>query len=185
MRASMLPLLPLIAACLIGIPTAVGAQTDSAVPMQASTAAAATNMPARPLAWSSLSTAQRHMLAPLHAQWSQLRPARQHRLAERALQWASLPPQHQQRIRERLRRWAAMTPAQRHQLRENARAFRNLTPAERAQVSEAFRKFQALPPAERRALRERWRTMTPEERKRWISEHPDQPIPARPMHQGH
>jgi hypothetical protein len=185
MRASTLPLLLLVVACLIGTPTAVLAQADSAVPMQAAPASAATNTPAQPLAWSGLSAAQRNMLAPLHAQWNQLRPARQHRLAERALQWAGLPPGHQQQIRERLRRWAAMTPAQRHQLRENARAFRNLTPAERAGVSEAFRKFQSLPPAERHALRARWRAMTPEERKRWITEHPDQPLPVRPGHRGH
>jgi hypothetical protein len=185
MRASTFPLLLLVAACLIGTPTVVHSQTDPAVPMQAASAPAATNMPAQPLAWSGLSAAQRHMLAPLHAQWSQLRPARQRRLAERALQWASLPPGHQQQIRERLRRWAAMTPAQRRQLHENARAFRNLTPAERARVSEAFRKFQSLPPAERHALRARWRAMTPEERKRWITEHPDQPLPVRPVHQEH
>jgi hypothetical protein len=185
MRASTLRLLTLVVACLIGTPAAVHAQADSAVPMQASPAPAATNTPAQPLAWSGLSAAQQRMLAPVRGQWDQLRPARQYRLAERALQWASLPPGHQQRIRERLRRWAAMTPAQRHQLRENARAFHNLTPEQRAKVSEAFRKFQSLPPTERRALRERWRKMTPEERKRWITEHPDQPIPVRPMHPGH
>lgn len=186
MRTSTLPLLLLVGACLGGTPVAALAQSSPEVPVQSSRAPPAANAQPQPLAWSGLSAGQQRMLAPVQGQWDQLRPTRQHRLAEHALHWASLPPAHQQQIRDRLRRWAAMTPAQRRQLRENARAFRNLTPEQRAKVSEAFRKFQSLPPAERRALRERWRTMTPEERRRWASEHPNRPIPARPpMHPEH
>jgi len=167
------------AACLFCAPGAGLAQASSARPMQGAPEVAPAKADA-PLAWSGLTADQQRMLAPLQGQWDQMQPARQHRLAEHALHWANLSPERQQQIRERLTRWMQMTPAQRRQLRENARVFHNLTPAERAKVSKAFRKFQSLPPAERRALRERWRTMTPEQRRRWAIEHADKPIPMRP-----
>src|SRR6185437_2507827 len=126
----------LAAGCLLGAPCAALAQT--AIPMQK--AAAGNDAPRQPIAWSSLSSVQQHMLAPLQGQWEQMKPGRQQHLAQNAERWATLPPAHQQQIRERLARWAAMTPEERRQLRENARAFRDLTPEERAKVSAAFRK---------------------------------------------
>ena len=166
----------LVAACMFGTPCAALAQ--AATPMQS--APAANDAPRQPIAWSSLSSAQQRMLAPLQGQWDRMKPGRQRHLAQNAERWAALPPAHQQQIRERLTRWAAMTPEQRRQLRENARAFRNLTPAERAKVSEAFRKFQSLSPAERRALRARWRAMPPQQRMRWAEQHGGESIPMHP-----
>ncbi|MGH8165003.1 MAG: DUF3106 domain-containing protein, partial [Rhodanobacteraceae bacterium] len=180
MRAPMLPPLLLAFACLVGAPAAGLAQTSPQIPGQSAPIPAAANAQVQPLTWSALSAGQRNMLTPVQDQWDRLRPARQQRLAEHANRWAALPPQRQQQIRERLARWARMTPEQRHQLRANARAFHDLTPAERAKVSAAFHKFQSLPPAERKVLRQRWRAMSPDERKRWATEHPDRPIPARP-----
>jgi len=171
----------LAAACVLGAPCAALAQT--AIPMQG--APAGNDAPRQRIAWSSLSSAQQRMLAPLQGQWDQMKPGRQHHLAQSAGHWATLPPARQQQIRERLTRWAAMTPEQRRQLRENARAFHNLTPEERAKVSEAFRKFQSLPPAERRALRERWRAMPPQQRMRWAEQHGGQPIPMHPPKGAH
>lgn len=179
MRGPMLTI-ALLAACFAVSFTAF-AQAGPPIPMQsASSEPANASTAQQPLAWSALSTDQQRMLAPLQGQWNQLQPARQRRLAEHAQHWATLPPEHRQQIRERLHRWSTMTPEQRHRVRENARAFHDLSPAERAKVSEAFRKFQSLPPAERRALRERWRTMTPEQRHRWATEHADKPIPMHP-----
>jgi len=166
----------LLAACLLGAPCAALAQT--AIPMQS--AAAGNDTLRQAIAWSSLSSAQQRMLAPLQGQWDQLKPGRQQHLAQNAERWATLPPAHQQQIRERLARWAAMTPEQRRQLRENARAFHNLTPEERAKVSEAFRKFQSLSPAERRALRARWRAMPPQQRMHWAEQHGGESIPMHP-----
>jgi len=181
-----MPTTVLFAICLVVAPCAAFAQTSPPIPMRGATSEPVNTSAAQPLAWAALSADQQRMLAPLQGQWDQLQPARQRRLADRARHWATLPPEHRQQIRERLHRWATMTPEQRRQLHENTRAFRNLTPAERARVSEAFRKFQSLPPAERRALRERWRTMTPEQRHRWATEHADKPIPVHPpAHQEH
>ena len=187
MRVSRLPVLLIAATWLFGVTCTGMAQTSSAIPVQGASAVPAdAGAPKQPLAWSSLSADQQRMLAPLQGEWSRMHPMRQHRLAEHALHWATLPPERQQQIRERLTRWTKMTPEQRRQLRENARIFHDLTPAERAKVSEAFRKFQSLPPAERRALRERWHTMTPEQRRRWATEHADKPLPLRPpAHQEH
>lgn len=185
MRVPALPVF-LVAAYLFCASGVVLAQSSSAMPMQRPTSGADAGAPRQPLAWSSLSADQQRMLAPLQGEWNQMHPARQHRLAEHAVHWAALPPQHQDQIRERLTRWANMTPEQRRQVRENARAFHNLTPAERAKVSEAFRKFQSLPPEQRRALRERWRTMTPEQRRRWATGQADNPVPMHaPAHRGH
>jgi hypothetical protein len=166
----------LAAGCLLGAPCAALAQT--AIPMQK--AAAGNDAPRQPIAWSSLSSVQQHMLAPLQGQWEQMKPGRQQHLAQNAERWATLPPAHQQQIRERLARWAAMTPEERRQLRENARAFRDLTPEERAKVSAAFRKFQSLSPAERRALRARWHAMPPQQRMHWAEQHGGESIPMHP-----
>ncbi|HJR13457.1 MAG TPA: DUF3106 domain-containing protein [Rhodanobacteraceae bacterium] len=185
MRVPTLPML-LAVACLLGASGAVLAQTTSAVPMQRPTPSANAGAEKQPLAWSRLSDGQQRMLAPLQGDWNQMQPERQHRLAEHALHWTTLPPERQQQIQERLTRWSKMTPEQRRQVRENARAFHNLTPEQRAKVSEAFRKFQSLPPEQRRALRERWRTMTPEQRRRWATGHADKPVPTGPpAHQSH
>ncbi|MGH8113491.1 MAG: DUF3106 domain-containing protein [Rhodanobacteraceae bacterium] len=172
----------LVAACLIGAGWRVDAQTTSAIPTQPATQGpqAQAHTPKAPLAWSSLGADQQRMLAPIRNQWEQLRPARQHRLAAHAHHWATLSPARQRQIRARLTRWAAMSPAQRRQLRQNARVFHNLTPEERAKVSEAFKKFQSLPAEQRRALRQRWRAMPPNERMRWATEHPGQPMPMHP-----
>lgn len=166
----------LVVACLLGAPCAAWAQ--AAIPMQS----APTRQDAlrQPIAWSSLSSSQQRMLAPLQGQWDQMKPGRQQHLAQNAEHWTTLPPAHQQQIQRRLARWAAMTPEQRHQLRENARAFHNLTPDERAKVSAAFRKFQSLPPAERRALRARWRAMSPQQRMHWAERHGNGSIPMHP-----
>lgn len=182
MRKAILPAL-LVTACLLAAPWAANAQTASTAPVQASPQAPPAGADAHmtPLVWSSLSTQQQRMLAPVQGQWDKIRPARQHRLAEHALHWAALPPERQQQIRERLTRWAHMTPEQRRQLRENARAFRDLTPAERAKVHAAYERFRSLPPAQREVLRERWRAMPPAQRMRWATEHPGQPQPV-PMH---
>ena len=172
----------LAAACLLGAPCTASAQT--AIPMQS--APAGSDVSRQPIAWSSLSPAQQHMLAPLQGQWDQMKPGRQRHLAQNAERWATLPPAHQQQIQERLARWAAMTPEQRHQLRENARAFHNLSPEERAKVNAAFHKFQSLSPAERRALRARWRAMPPQQRMHWAEGHGDESIPMHPpASQGH
>lgn len=166
----------LSAACLSGAPCAALAQT--AIPMQGAPAGNAA--PRQPIAWSSLSSAQQRMLAPLQGQWDQMKPGRQQHLAQNAERWAALPPAHQQQIRERLTRWANMTPEERRQLRENARAFHDLTPEERAKVSAAFHKFQSLSPAERRALRARWRAMPPQQRMHWAEQHGGESIPMHP-----
>ena len=187
MRVPTLPAL-LAMVCLLSTPCAVPAQTSAAIPMhQPSVAQADTGVFQQPLAWSSLSPEQQRVLAPVQGQWNQLQPQRQQWFATRAQHWATLPPKQQRQIRKRLTRWAEMTPAQRLQLRENARAFHDLTPTDRAKVSAAFRMFQSLSPAERRALRERWRTMPPQQRSRWASQHPDKPIPMHPPpeHQEH
>lgn len=173
----------LLTATLLAVPCMAAAQS---APPQATRESTSGRMPATPLAWSSLSPLQAKLLAPLRSEWAQMRPERQQRLAEHARHWATLPPDRQQQIHERLTRWASMTPAQREQLRANARAFHDLTPAERARVRAAFERFHALPPAQRKALRERWRTMPPQQRLHWMTEHADRPHPMHPPEQrGH
>lgn len=155
-----------------GMATCAGAARAQAVPERAAIGAPAdARAPEAPVAWSSLTPTQQHLLAPVRDQWDALPGKRQQRLVENATRWATLPPARQQQATQRLARWARMTPEQRRELQQNARTFRNLTPEQRARIREAFVRFQSLPPDQRKALRERWRSLSPAERMRWAEDH--------------
>lgn len=163
--------------CLMAAPLAALAQSTPAPDSTPRRSITLAPPPSAPIAWSSLSSSQQAMLAPVRGQWDQLHPKRQQALATHAQHWSTLPPERREQIHQRLARWAEMTPAQRRQLNDNARAFHKLTPAEQAKVSAAYQRFQSLSPEERRALRERWRQTSPQQ-------HMPAPVPMHPPHGG-
>jgi hypothetical protein len=102
--------------------------------------------------WSTLSPAQRELLAPLATQWPQLDAGSQEHWAALSQRYPKLKPDEQQRLRERLSDWAALSPAERQQARQGFTAAQRLAPSDRQQKWE---RYKALSPEERQALKER------------------------------
>ena len=138
-----------------------------------------------PPSWSSLSAAQRDVLAPLQHEWDALSPRKRAHMLHRAEHWATLPPEKRAEIRERIARWQQMTPEQRRQARANMREFHKLPREQREQLHATFEHFQSLPPPQRERLLREWRALTPKQRLEWreptaqplSSEQPSQPAP--------
>lgn len=103
-------------------------------------------------AWSSLSTSQRQVLAPLERDWTSLEAPRKAKWIEVANRFPSMPQAERQRVQQRMAEWARMTPAERGRARLNFQEAKQLSPEERQQRWEAYR---ALPDERRKALAER------------------------------
>jgi hypothetical protein len=103
-------------------------------------------------AWSSLSTQQRQVLAPLERDWTSLDASRRAKWVEVANRFPSMPDAERQRVQERMAAWARMSPAERGRARLNFQEAKQLTPEMRQQRWEAY---QALPDERRRELAER------------------------------
>src|SRR5689334_16196231 len=65
-------------------------------------------------AWSSLSTDQRTVLAPLSKEWDNMENFRKKKWLGIAERYAKMTPDEQQRVQKRMRDWATMTPEQRN-----------------------------------------------------------------------
>lgn len=122
---------------------------------------------AAPHPWSTLSPAQRDLLAPMQPRWDSIPPRHQAHMLERAKRWETFGPEEQAAVRKHLEHWEQMTPDERKRVRDNQRKFRELSPAQRAQLHETFKRFQQLPPAERDKLLREWRALPPKQRLRW------------------
>ena len=104
--------------------------------------------------WEQLSPAQRDLLiGPIRERWN-ANPDARARLLEHAQRWRQLTPQQRASAHHGLGRWEGMNPQQRTTMRA------------------LFQKMRDMSPAARRALREQWRTMTPEQRRAWVAQHP-------------
>jgi hypothetical protein len=47
-----------------------------------------------------------------------------------------------------------------------------MSPRERQALHRAYERFQSLPPKQREALKRKWRSMSPQERRQWMRDHP-------------
>jgi hypothetical protein len=104
--------------------------------------------------WSSLTPAQRGVLAPLAPDWRQITPAQQQKWLEVANRYSAMPPEERERVQQRMGEWSRLSAPERARARLNFQEARQLSPAERQQQWEAYR---ALPADQRRALAERAR----------------------------
>ncbi len=101
------------------------------------------------VAWSSLTPAQREVLAPLQSDWAGIEANRQQKWLEVARRFPSLPAAERERIQQRMADWARLTPAERGRARVQFLEAQQISPADRQARWEAYR---ALPPEEREAL---------------------------------
>ncbi len=101
------------------------------------------------VAWSTLTPAQREVLAPLQGSWASIDAPRQEKWLEVARRFPSLPPAERQRIQQRMAEWARLTPAERGRARVQFLEAQQIRPEDRQARWEAYR---ALPPEEREAL---------------------------------
>lgn len=130
--------------------------------------------------WSSLTSAQRDVLAPLQHEWDTLSSHKRAHMLKRAEHWATLPPEKREEIRQRIARWQQMTPEQREQARANRREFQKLPRQQREQLHATFERFQHLPPQQREQLMHQWRELSPTQRLQWRDPSTGQPLPGRP-----
>ena len=100
-------------------------------------------------AWSSLTTQQQEVLAPLRRDWPNIDSTRQQKWLEIAARMPSMQPEERQRIQDRMREWARMTPEERGRARVQFQEARQISPQERQARWDAY---MALPADERRAL---------------------------------
>lgn len=105
-------------------------------------------------AWSSLSPAQRQVLAPLSRDWDSLDLERKQKWVEISQRFSGMSPERQQRVQQRMVEWARMSPQQRSAARTNFQQSKRLPAEERQAQWEAY---QSLPPEQRQALAERSR----------------------------
>ena len=104
--------------------------------------------------WASLSSAQRHALAPLAADWENLDPDRKQKWLEISQRFPTMSADRQQRVQQRMADWARMTPQQRTEARSNFQQSKSLPTEQRQAQWEAY---QALPEDQRKALAKRSR----------------------------
>jgi hypothetical protein len=104
-----------------------------------------------PIAWGSLSPAQRSVLAPIERDWKAISPAQQQKWAEVANRFPAMPVDDRSRVQQRLSEWSRLSSQERAAARLNFQEARQLSPQERQQQWEAYR---ALPADQRRALGE-------------------------------
>ena len=105
-----------------------------------------------PIAWNTLTPAQRGVLAPLERDWKTVSPSQQQKWAEVANRFPALPPEERGRLQQRLADWSRLTPQERATARLNFQEARQLSPQERQQQ---WQSYSALPADQRRALAEK------------------------------
>ncbi|WP_129136564.1 DUF3106 domain-containing protein [Luteimonas sp. YGD11-2] len=110
---------------------------------------ASENTPALP-AWDQLDATQRDLLVqPVRDRWD-------------------ASPEARQRMLRHAERWRQMTPEQRDRARQGMKRWEDMSPERRAEARVFYQHMRRLPEAEREALRTRWKTMSAEERQRWL-----------------
>lgn len=99
--------------------------------------------------WTSLTPAQREVLAPLQAEWSGIDAPRQQKWLEVARRFPGLPAAERERIQQRMADWARLSPTERGRARVQFLEAQQISPEDRQARWEAYR---ALPPEQREAL---------------------------------
>src|SRR5690606_9173130 len=81
---------------------------------------------AAPVAWESLTSEERKLLARHAERWSSLTPEQQQRLVRGARRWANMTPEQRERAQARFARWKELTPEQRERARRAWRRYQEL-----------------------------------------------------------
>ncbi len=103
-------------------------------------------------AWSSLTQAQKQVLAPLQKDWSSIEPSRRQKWLEVAARYPQMAADERDRLKERMAEWTRMTPAQRTAARQQFQEVQRVPDEERQSRWQAY---QSLTPEEREALMQR------------------------------
>ena len=103
----------------------------------------------RSLTWTSLTPAQKQVLAPLQRDWSSIEPNRRQKWLELAARYPQMQADERERLQARMSEWARMTPAQRAAARQQFQEVRRVPDEERQARWQAY---QSLPPEERDRL---------------------------------
>ena len=101
----------------------------------------ASKKPAKP-AWSELTPAQQHVLAPLAPEWEQWDTVRRKKWVGIADRHAKMKPAEQARLQKRMEEWAKLSPAERKAAREKYRTLKKLPPEQRKQVGRKWQEYQ-------------------------------------------
>ena len=106
------------------------------------------------VAWTELSPAEKHALAPLQANWAQMDDVAQAKWREVAKHYAKASPPAQDRMQTRMHELARMSPEERARAHRNYKTARKHSPEE-AKRQQKWRAFEALDPAEKERLRQK------------------------------
>lgn len=111
--------------------------------------------------------------------WDALTPAQRELLiAPQRARWNDSSPHERARLLRHAQRWQAMTPEQRAAARKGMRHWEGMPPRRREHAIQIYRLTRDMTPVQREAFVQQWRTMTPEQRRKWIQEHAATPKPA-------
>ena len=111
------------------------------------------------VAWTELSPAEKHALAPLQANWTQMSEVAQAKWREVAKSYDKASPPAQDRMHTRMQELARMSAQERELAHKNYQKARKHSPLE-AQRQQKWRDFQSLAPAEQERLRQQKRQAT-------------------------
>lgn len=109
--------------------------------------------------------------APALPAWDQLDQAQRDILIQPVRDRWDASPEARQRMLRHAERWRQMTPEQRDRARQGMKRWEDMSPERRAEARVLYQHMRQLPEAEREALRARWKTMSAEERQRWLENH--------------
>jgi hypothetical protein len=123
----------------------------------------------QPVSWSDLGKEEQRVLAPHADTWARLDAQTREQLLRGARRWLSLTPDERAAAADRFARWQSLPVERREQIRERYRAFRELPPDQQRQLKRQFERFRYLPPQQREELRRRFESMTPEERRGFLT----------------
>ncbi|PJK00642.1 hypothetical protein CO641_01295 [Lysobacteraceae bacterium NML91-0213] len=109
--------------------------------------------------------------APALPAWDQLDQAQRDVLVQPVRDRWDASPEARQRMLRHAERWRQMTPEQRDRARQGMKRWEDMSPERRAEARVLYQHMRQLPAAEREALRARWKTMSADERQRWLETH--------------
>lgn len=109
-------------------------------------------------AWTELTAAQQHALAPLMSSWTGMSEGHKRKWIALSTNYGAMKPAEQAKLHERMTEWAALSPQQRAQARLNFAQTQELSSDEKRAKWEAY---QALPAEERRKLGAQGRQQPP------------------------
>jgi hypothetical protein len=93
-------------------------------------------------AWTELTSAQQHVLAPLQGEWEQLDTTRRRKWVSIADRYPTMKPPEQERLQKRMQEWAKLTPAERKAAREKYQTLRKQPPQKQDEVKKRWQEYE-------------------------------------------